>query len=66
MDRDNAVARNPRLLFWGRLLLETKTTAALMVLFYLHRGITLGDVFRLSVVWSLTSLIAEVPSGYLA
>jgi len=66
MDKGNAVARNPRLLFWGRLFLETKTTAAVIVLFYLHRGITLSDVFWLNIVWSLVSIVAEVPSGYLA
>lgn len=66
MHPNERVAKNPRLLFWGRALVETKILAAIVVLFYLHRGITLEEIFYLSIVWSLTALAVEVPSGYLA
>ncbi|HLD17536.1 MAG TPA: MFS transporter [Patescibacteria group bacterium] len=66
MNQKERIARNPRLLFLGRALVETKTLSAVLVLFYLHRGLELGEIFFLSIVWSLTSLATEVPSGYLA
>lgn len=62
----NNVTKNPRLLFWGRVLVEAKTLSAVIVMFYLHRGVSLNQVFYLSIVWSLTALVTEVPSGYLA
>ncbi|HBK33742.1 TPA: hypothetical protein DEP34_03460 [Candidatus Uhrbacteria bacterium] len=62
----NKVTHNPRLLFWGRVLVEAKTLSAVIVMFYLHRDVNLNQVFYLSIVWSLTSLATEVPSGYLA
>lgn len=58
--------RNPLLLFWGRALVEMKVLTAVVVLFYLHRGVSIEEVFYLSIVWSLSSLVTEVPSGYLA
>lgn len=66
MNIDKHVARNPRLLFWGRVLVATKILSAIGVLFYAHRGVGLDSVYYLSIVWSITSLITEVPSGYLA
>ncbi len=66
MNPSERIARNPRLLFWGRALYETKMLNAVIVLFYLHRGLGLDHVFYMSIVWSLTALVAEIPSGYLA
>lgn len=60
------IANNFRLLFWGRALIEVKLLAALVVLFYQHRGLGLDEIFYLSIVWSIVSLLTEVPSGYLA
>lgn len=60
------IANNFRLLFWGRVLIEVKLLAALVVLFYQHRGLGMDDIFYLSIVWSIISLLTEVPSGYLA
>lgn len=60
------VKQNPRLLFWGRAFVGAKFLSAIMVLFYMHRGLTLNEVFMMSIVWSITSLLLEVPSGYLA
>ena len=60
------IQRNPRLLFWGRAFFDVKMLAAIVVLFYLNRGVSLEQVFYLSIVWSVVSLATEVPSGYLA
>jgi len=66
MSHQSQIARNPRLLFWARAFIEIKAMTAVIVLFYLHRGVTMEQVFWLSIIWSLTALITEVPSGYLA
>lgn len=58
--------RNLRLLFWGRAFLETKALAAVTVLFFQSRGLLMNEIFYLTIVWSLTALVCEVPSGYLA
>ncbi|MCX6714334.1 MAG: MFS transporter [Candidatus Uhrbacteria bacterium] len=58
--------RNLRLLFWGRAFLETKALAAVTVLFFQTRGLRMDQIFYLTIVWSLTALVCEVPSGYLA
>ncbi len=66
MNIKTKVARNPCLLFWGRVFVATKILSAIAVLFYAHRGVGLDSVYYLSIVWSITSLVTEVPSGYLA
>lgn len=58
--------RNLRLLFWGRAFLETKALAAIMILFFQSRGLKMDEIFYLTIAWSLTALVCEVPSGYLA
>ncbi len=60
------VARNPRLLFWGRAFFEVKMLTAVVVLFYLSRDMSIDQVFYMSIVWSLVAIVTEVPSGYLA
>lgn len=66
MDSKKQVTKNPHLLFWGRALVEAKILSAIIVLFYIHRGLELDEIFYLSIVWSITSLVTEVPTGYLA
>ncbi|MBU2566920.1 MFS transporter [Patescibacteria group bacterium] len=66
MGYHEAVARNPRLLFWGRVFRETKMMAAVVMFFYDHRGVPVNQVFYLSIFWAIFSLLSEVPSGYLA
>lgn len=65
-DRIARLKNNPRLLFWGRALFETKILNAIITLFYVHRGLTLQEIFWLTIVWSVVALIAEVPTGYIA
>lgn len=66
MTRLQKLKRNPRILFWGKALTELKTLNAVIVLFYLHRGVSFEEVFYLTLAWSVATLIFEVPSGYLA
>lgn len=61
-----SLENNPKWLFLGRALTEAKTLNAITTLFYLARGVTISEVFTLSLVFSLASLVAEVPTGYLA
>jgi len=66
MTHHEQLAHNPRLLFWSRAFMEVKAMTAVIVLFYLHRGVGLDQIFWLSIVWSLTALVTEIPTGYLA
>jgi len=43
-----------------------RTLNAVVVLFLIHRGVSIDQVFYLSLIWSITALVSEVPSGYLA
>jgi MFS family permease len=65
-DRIQRLTQNPRLLFWARAFLEVKTLNAIVTLFYLHRGVRIDQIFYLSIVWSIGTLLSEVPTGYLA
>lgn len=66
MDRLTRLKRNPRLLFWARSFLELKALNAIIVLFYLQRGVRIDQVFYLSIAWSIGTLLFEIPTGYLA
>ena len=43
MTQTERLAKNPRLLFWGRALFDVKMLTAVVVLFYLHRGVTIDE-----------------------
>jgi MFS family permease len=66
MGRLERLQKNPKLLSVAKVFAELKSINVVITLFYLHRGVTLDQVFYLSIVWSITSLIVEVPTGYLA
>ena len=66
MGYHEAVARNPHLLFWGKVFTEAKGLAVVATLFLMHRGLTIDEIFFTGIVWSIVTLITEVPSGYLA
>lgn len=66
MGYTQGLARNIKLLFWSKVFREAKALAVVATLFYLHRGLTMTEIYSLSIVWSITSLLTEVPSGYLA
>ncbi len=60
------LARNFRLVFWIQALQNVKILNIVVTLFYLHRGLSLSQVFYLSIIWSVASTSFEVPSSYLA
>lgn len=66
MDRAQGLKRNLSLLFWIYGLRNLKSLNAVITLFYLHRGVTIDQAFYLGIVWSVATLVVEVPSGWLA
>ncbi|PIR77578.1 MAG: MFS transporter, partial [Candidatus Magasanikbacteria bacterium CG10_big_fil_rev_8_21_14_0_10_38_6] len=58
--------RNIFLLFWAKALMTMGVINIVIVLFYIHRGVSVSEVFYLSVVWSLAMFVVEIPSSYLA
>lgn len=64
--RAQRLRRNMLLLFWARAFFETKALNAILTLFYLARGISLQEMMILTVVWSVTGFLAEIPTGYVA
>ncbi|HLC70293.1 MAG TPA: MFS transporter [Patescibacteria group bacterium] len=60
------LARNFRLVFLVQALQNVKILTIVVTLFYLYRGLTLAEVFYLSIIWSVASTLFEVPSSYLA
>ncbi len=58
--------RNFLLMFWVSALLNIKLINMISTIFYVHRGLTLQEVFYTSIVWSLVNLLMELPSSYLA
>ena len=65
-ERVKRLRKNPTILFWAKALLNVKMMNIVVTLFYLHRGLTLSQVFFLSIVWSVVNIIVEIPSSYLA
>lgn len=64
--RSRRLRRNLQLLFWARALFETKALNAVLTLFYLARGVSLQELMVLTVIWSVTGFVAEIPTGYVA
>ncbi len=65
-DRLHRLQKNPKWMFGGKVFLQFGSMQAVMGLFYLHRGLTLSQIFYTGIIWSLTTLVFEVPTGYLA
>lgn len=57
---------NKRLMFGSRFFLELKSLNAVIQLFYLSRGLDLGQIVYLSLVWTATTFLCDLPSSYLA
>jgi len=66
MSRSDKLKRNLSMLFWGKAFAELNILNAIVTLFYLHRGLGIEEIFYLGIVWSIATLIFEVPTGYLA
>ncbi len=57
---------NKRLMFGTRFFIELKSIFAVVQLFYLSRGLTTSEVIYLSLVWSIVTLLCDLPSSILA
>lgn len=53
-------------IFWIRALLSVKMINIVLSLFYLHRGVSLSEIMLLSLFFSITISLFEIPSSYLA
>ena len=66
IDRIRGLKLNKRLMFGTRFFVELKSLNSVIQLFYLSRGLDLGQIIYLSLVWTVTSFICDVPSSFLA
>ena len=64
--RRKKLERNSLVLFWIKAFFSANILGVVIVLFYLHRGLTLSQVFYLAIIWSVVTLIFEIPSSYMA
>lgn len=65
-ERRKKLARNERIMFWVRAFLSFRILNIVISLFYIHRGLSLSQIFYLSLFWAAAGLLFEVPSSYLA
>lgn len=66
---DSRIARlklNKRLMFGTRLFIELKSLNAVIQIFYLSRGLDIGQIIYLSLIWSVITFVCDVPSSFLA
>lgn len=66
LDKHKGVIKNKYFLFWTRFFVELNALNAVVQLFYLRRGLTNSDILYLGIVYSITALLFEIPTGYIA
>lgn len=64
--RRKQLQKNGARMFWIRAFLNLKILNIVISLFFLHRGLTLSQIFYLAAIWSIGGLLFEIPSSYLA
>ncbi len=64
--REKKLKNNFVRMFIIRAFLNLRTINAVMSIFYLHRGVSLSEIFYMSLMWAGAVLLFEVPSSYLA
>jgi MFS family permease len=64
--RIKSLKLNKRLMFGTRFFVELKTINAVIQLFYLSRGLDIGQIIYLSLIWSFVTFLCDVPSSFLA
>jgi len=57
---------NARLFIWFRILFNCRFYYPVFTILFLDLGLSIGEFAALNVVWALTSVVLEVPSGALA
>lgn len=58
--------RNKKLMFATRFFIELKSLYAVVQLFYLSRGLNASEIIYLSLIWSATTLLGDLPSSIIA
>ena len=66
MSAKSGLERNFPLMFWIQALTEVKVINVISALFLLSRGLSLSQIVLSGVVYSLVTIMFEVPSSYLA
>lgn len=64
--RTKALERNFTLMFFINAFSNLKVINIVWSIFFVHRGLSLSQVFYLSIIYAIASLIFEVPSSYMA
>lgn len=64
--RRAGLERNFKLMFWVRAFMSFSILNVIVSIFYIHRGLTLQQIFYLGIVFAVTNLIFEIPSSYMA
>ena len=64
--RKQGILKNKYFLFWTRFFVEINALNAIIQLFYLKRGLNPSEILYLGIAWSISTLIFEIPTGYLA
>ena len=57
---------NARLFVWFRILFNCRFYYPIFTILFLDLGLSIGEFAAMNVVWALTSVVLEVPSGALA
>lgn len=65
-NRRKKLSTNFRLMFLVQAFLSVRTLNVVAAIFYLSRGLSLSQVFYLSMFWAAINILSEVPSSYLA
>ena len=60
------MSANARLFIWFRVLFNARFYYPIFTILFLDLGLTLGEFAALNVVWAVTIVLLEVPSGALA
>ena len=60
------MSSNARLFIWFRVLFNARFYYPIFTILFLDLGLTLGEFAALNVVWAVTIVLLEVPSGALA
>lgn len=64
--RRKELSGNFRRMFFIQAFQSVRTLNVVVVLFYLARGLSLSQVFYLSIFWAIINILFEIPSSYLA
>ena len=64
--RKEKLEKNFGRMFWIQAFSNLKVINVISTLFFLYRGLSLSEIFYLSAIWGVVSVLSEVPSSYLA